>query len=591
MRIPSRLGTATIEPKSDYLRSALEARRAKDALASPSPVETRPAPQRTLSEAPPAVSPSISASTDPWIEQAASEDDVLPARSARRRRPSEGALPRLPTQREQQAENDILKKYLFDLKLKFELVTKQNLELKDQVEAAEKRIEELEPLEEVNRDLKADNDNLTLTVQDMEEDINQLSDALDEANKTNKEWEEIQEDAVSNMEQQSSALEEAADIIFQLQTEASQAQEEMKKMQTALARRRESSPSDNWRSNPDLLDGHTSKKPPSRVYSIDESRPSTGYIHSDSDYFSQPGSPQVKSKKASKEQLTFSARERAMAFKDMSISSKQSVKNLKNRMSDASIKNVPGLKEPSPKIPQIQEESEAAAQTARPSKHTPSRRRAKIAHHQQPPMLVTERPATASGTVAAPRTPTTPGADHGLRGLYREPKSTDKSARPSTSYKSPSPLKGSRHQHAASHYITSPQQNSSRSAHTSSNEGLRVTSNESLRTESALSEYTESAVPEYAESIPPPPSIISEPELTEPDSGKWWKDTRKIRTTSGYRPSLGLEALANGPRTPNVPNGLVVDDLGGAPNLFNGAEDEDRFIKKATDYTYGYKRR
>jgi uncharacterized small protein (DUF1192 family) len=470
------------------------------------------------------------------------------------------------------------------MNLKYELVSKQNHELKDKLEEAEKRIEELEPLEEMNQDLKADNDNLTLTVQDMEEDINQLQDKIEELEETNQEWGQIQEEAVANMEKQTVALDEAADIIVHLQNVNSQAQQEIDRLKAEVARHRDPSPSNSWRSHTGSLDGQSGLKQPSRVYSIDESRPSTSHLHSDSDYFSQPGSPQVKSKKPSKERLTFEAR--AQAYKDMNVSSTQLTQTLKKRMSDASIKNVTRLKSPSPRIPQIEEENEIGHRVARSSKAPASRRQAKVTQQQELPPIITERPVTAKVGAVAPRTPTTPVVDKGLRAFYLEPKSIEKPSRPSTSYKSPSPLKGSKHQDAGSPYVMPPPRDSSRSAHTSSSEKLNATSSEALRTETAPSEYAESVPTEYAESLPPPPSIISEPDLTEPDSSKWWKDTRKIRTTSGRRPSHGLEALASGPMAPSG------SEFGGAPSLFNASEGEDQFMTKAQRFmSYGgYKR-
>ncbi|KAF2654922.1 hypothetical protein K491DRAFT_716689 [Lophiostoma macrostomum CBS 122681] len=582
MRTSSRPGTASLEPKSDYLRSALEARRAKDGLPSPSSAESRPTLQRTLSEATPPAASSMASSVDPWLDQAASEEDITPIRTSRRtRRPSESALPRLPTQREQQATNEGLRRNLFDLNMKYELVSKQNHELKDKLEEAEKRIEELEPLEEVIEDLRADIDTLTLKMQDMEEVIHDVQDKLEESEETNQEWAQIQEEAVANMEQQTAALDEAADIIIQLQKEKSLAQQEIEKLRAEVSRHRDPSPANSWRSPAVSLDGHAGQKQPARVYSIDESRPSTSHLHSDSDYFSQPGSPQVKTKKPSKERLAFEAR--AKAFQEMNASATQITQTLKKRMSDASIKNVPRLKSPSPRIPQIaEEENETSHRVARPSKPSSSRRHVQLSQEKQLPPLTTERPATATVSTVAPRTPTTPVVDKGLRGYYREPKSLEKPTRPSTSYKSPSPLKGFQHGQAESPRLLQPQRDSSHSAHTSSSEKLKASSSETLKTETAPSEYADSVPTEYAESIPPPPSLISEPELTEPDSGKWWKDTRKIRTTSGRRPSHGLEALANGPM---VPNG---NEFGGAPSLFNASEGEDQFMTKAQRYmAYG----
>jgi hypothetical protein len=81
---PTLLTTSSynIEPKSEYLRHALEARRAKDNASTSPPREPMPTPRRSTSGTQP---------VDPWVEQAVSEEDVPQMTPIRRaRRPSDG---------------------------------------------------------------------------------------------------------------------------------------------------------------------------------------------------------------------------------------------------------------------------------------------------------------------------------------------------------------------------------------------------------------------------------------------------------------------------------------------------------------------
>ena len=196
-------------PKSDYLRHALEARRANASV--PPPAEPPPI-TRSLT--------STSLNADPWVEQAVSEEDApQPAPNRRARRPSDGITLRVRTQRELQSETEALKAAMFNLNLKLELLKKQNHELKDQIDEANKRIEELEPFEDENLDLREDNDRLLLRMQDMEEDLIQQRDRNKQLRDEYAEMLQIQSDAVSELEKQNGAVEEAADMIYKLEDE------------------------------------------------------------------------------------------------------------------------------------------------------------------------------------------------------------------------------------------------------------------------------------------------------------------------------------------------------------------------------------
>ncbi|KAF2116081.1 hypothetical protein BDV96DRAFT_42207 [Lophiotrema nucula] len=442
--------SALIEPKSEYLRNALEARRAKDITPSPAPA-TPPVPiqRRVTSDA---------SSVDPWLEQAVSEEEAPKAAPMRRmRRPSEGGIPRLPTQRELQSETEALKQAMFDLNLKLELLKKQNSELKDTLDEANQRIEELEPLEEKNIDLQDDCNRLILRNQTLEDDNAKLEDSNAELREYNAEILKIQEDTVAQMEHLHGALEEAADVIIRSEAANAELKNENARMKAKNGR---SEPSQHYYSADDTTsDSSPRKQPPSRIHSIDESRPSTSQTsHFDSDYYSQPASPAVKPKKPSKEGLRFS--DRAKTFLELNVKGRRSIQELKKRVSDISMKQSVRPNSPVPEVPQIPE-SYAAEQTARPVKRTPAKPRPQTA--QPPPLDISRTPYRNLPTT--PRTPT--GPRDGLREMYRSGKSVG--SRPSTSSKSPAISKASRDfEQDPNPFLNPPPRNSSRHAQTSS---------------------------------------------------------------------------------------------------------------------------
>jgi predicted nucleic acid-binding Zn-ribbon protein len=498
---------------------------------------------------------------------------VQPGR--RGRRPSEGGLPRLPTQREQQSENEALKTKMFNMSLQLELLKKQNNELKDQLEEANRRIDDLEPLEDQNIELREDNDRLTLKVHNMEEELVNLDDQ-------HRELLSIQSETVNSMEKQHEALDEAAEVIINLEEGKVTFQEEIERLKEQLA---QSSNDSEQCHGACALDGHREKHP-SRVYSIDESRPSTS--HFDSDYYSQPASPQVRGKaskelaRPSKELLSYS--ERAKNFIEQNVASKKSVQDLKKRFSDASMKQVERMKSPPPEVPEIPEiyhesynKNAVAKALARESRR----------HNAKPPTLQqqltplsTRRPSTARASVT-PRTPTTPAPKDGLRELYREIKSVDRPSqvRPSSSHRSPTSSRPSRFSEAESPFINPPQRRSSQyfsqqsydQPATSSSEKLKASSSEGLRTDTAPTEYQPS--------IPPPPSVETEDLMSLPDTERWWKQVQAVHRPAAPA-NIALAALADGTtsRRSRYPTG--------APNLnlFNPAEDEDAFMNRAKCY-------
>lgn len=490
----------------------------------------------------------------------------------------------MPTQREQQTENEALKTKIFNMSLQLELLKKQNNELKDQLEEAHRRIDDLEPLEELNIELREDNDRLVLKVHNMEEELVNLDDQ-------HRELLSIQSETVNNMEKQHEALDEAAEVIINLEQEKVDFQDEIERLKEQLAQ--SSNSSEQYHS---ALDGHREKHP-SRVYSIDESRPSTS--HFDSDYYSQPASPQVKSKRSKEmakpsKELSLSYSERAKNFIEQNLQSKKSVQDLKKRFSDASmasLKQVERMTSPPPEVPQIPEvykETRYKSPIARSLARDSRRHDGAMATppQQQLTPLNTGRPSTAKAS-AAPRTPTTP-AKEGLRGLYHGTKSVDRpsqQSRPSSSYKSPSASRPSRFSEAESPFINPPQRRSSQffsqksskdQPATSSSEKLKASSSEELRTETAPSEYQPS--------IPPPRSVETEDLMSLPDRERWWKQVQDVHRPAGpSQGSIGLAALADGTthRRGRYPTGAVAPEL----NLFNPAEDEEQFLSRARGYT------
>ncbi|KAF2465418.1 uncharacterized protein BDR25DRAFT_345993 [Lindgomyces ingoldianus] len=522
-----------MEAKSEYLRSALEARRAKDAPVPP-PTDHQPPPR-----------PASAASTvDPWLSNVEFEEEIPKVPPIRRtRRPSEGVGPRIPTYRDMQADMEKRENILLDMNLKLELLRKQNNELKDKLEAADKRIYELEALEEENRELREDCNHLELKLQDMDE----LEEENAQLQEQNTETLKIQEETVAEMEKLNTAMDEAADMIFRLDTENSQLKKENSDLKLLVARNRSSSEEPVYYS----ADGEGSPPQgyPTRVYSIDEARPSTSNF--DSDYYSQPASPQVKPTKEAKQ---FS--EHAKKFQELNQNGQYAIQELRKRASEVSITSRRRSASPVPEVPQIPENFAKISESKRESKlvkRTPGRHRSQ-GNEPAPVRAVQENPSRP-GT-STPRTPTS--AKGGLRELFHSGHSLSGS-RPTSSYKSPTAFKASRTPDAQPSSLFAPPRHSSRFAPTSS-------SAEQLRIETDSSEWAE---------IPPPPSVISEDLTTEIDPREeWWKRDKRLehpgaRSLFAPSPLVGSRAM---------PASLGTDFL------FNATEGEDEFIKRTQNH-------
>ncbi|KAF2264602.1 hypothetical protein CC78DRAFT_568094 [Lojkania enalia] len=587
---PTSTLSLSVEPKSEYLRNAIQARRAKDVPATPTPVAPPPPPPP-----PERRSASAASTADPWLEQAVSEDDMPQALPVRRgRRPSEGGMPRLPTQRELQTETEHLKTIMFDLNLKLELLKKQNNELKDSLDDANKRIDELEPLEDENLDLREDNDALRLKMQNLENDCVELKDENAALNGENAEILKIQEEMVPQMEQLNTALEEAADVIVRSDATITELKEENSRLKDRLATHE----SGTGYFSPD--DADSLKKFPTRIYSIDDSRPSTS--HFDSDYYSQPASPHVQPKKPSKEGLKFS--ERAKNFLELNINGKRSIQELKKRVSDASMKQASRPKSPVPEVPQIPDAY--ATEQAKVVKRTPGRSRPQV----------DIRSAPLRSTPATPRTPT--GNKEGLRELYRTGKPLDKPTRPSSSSRSPATSTRSEASRTEANPFYPPPRRSSRQAQSSSasNEKLQLhipetehaapkpVSASEMRAGSlneGLANLNASAHGNDIPLIPSPPSMASDFTVSESvvdHRDKWWKDVRHYPHKSQ---ATALNVLTFQKQLPAVASVSLSSSSGGGSNrprkasfggdfLFNGEEDEEEFLARAKGYGYVRKR-
>lgn len=536
------------EPKSDLLRSALEARRAKDAPSTP---VTDPIPMRrpkTSSNATP--TPPSRPTNDPWLDAALSEDDLPLPQPRHRRRPSEGGLGhRIPTQREQQAELETLKTKFFNMNLQSELLKKQNGELKDKLDLAHQRIADLEPLGEQNEQLRQANEKLKMRVRDMEERI-------DELEASNEEILDIQTEAVGNMENLQAGIEEAADTIIKLEEEKEGFQREI----AALKRELENAKGE----------GSEREGRPTRIHSIDESRHSTA--HFDSDYYSQPESPQAKSK-SSKEGLSFAdraARLSAAKLLDVNVRSKQSMQNMKKRLSDASMKNV----RLSLVIPTEADIPESPVAT-RPVSPVQNRRQRVAEPGRSTPQNGSTRSSIRS--TSTPRTPTT-GAPDGLRGVYREHGAVKDQQHASSSQRSSTQSLHSNHSKGSipRPVLARPSTPLRMLTRAASYTAPRTPSPDA----SSIISETTSIATSAAPSIPPPPSIISEDTAPLPDKERWWRDVRGVRsvapraqpTTPMQMQRLhGLNAVGSGDR------GRPVDEMN---FLFNPAEDEEAFLEK-----------
>lgn len=535
------------EPRSELLRHALDAKRAAHATPTPTPIEPRQAQSSEILR---------KATSDPWLDNAKNEEDTTKTTPVRRsRRPSEGALPRMRTQRELHAENDSLKNAQMDLKIRLEALKDQHNKLLDQWEEDRKRIKELEPYEDEVFDLRDANIKLASKTQDMEDEIMELREQ-------NQEILKISGETVGEMERKEEALQEAAEIILGLEQDKANLVEEIEQLKSTQLSKSQTATDHNTDAYV-TANEHTDY--PTRVHSIDESRPSTGYH--DSDYYSMPASPHDK---RSQESMVVVS-ERAKRFINMKKETQRSIKDLSRRLSNASLKSNKKKQEPVPKVPEIPEAYQKQA-PATVNMRTP--RRIKSVRTSLSPALAYDPYASVSNS--APHTPT-----GGLRTYFQNSLSLDTSSqyRPAShrsnttnstlGSKSKQSLRGS-------DAPVAPARQSSRAAPTSY-------SAERLRAEPEPEPEPEPVpVPKF-ESFPEPdvqseagteetweiaPSMVSESVTTELDAnfrGPWYNQISSWGTNVPGKGSGGAQRATS----------YTERNF-----LFNPTEDEDQFAEK-----------
>jgi len=357
----ARTGSISVAPRSEYLRNALEARRAQGA-STPTTLDMRVPPSTT--PRPPEPKPT-SVSPDGFDEFELTDEHTRPVSPIRRRRPSDVGVPRSKTSRQLTEEIEKLKDSLMTSNMRVELLKKNNSELQHISTQLTERVEELEPLEDENHELQHENNNLVLKMQHLEEEMERLKDDNDELQKSNKEMLEIYEDCSSHFETQEVALQEAVDTIFALEGEKAVLAGEVHKLKERVTLLED----DSTRASTSF-DG--SPRAPSIVYSIDESRPSTS--HFDSDYYSQPDSPHVKSSRDSVVLVQPGTSARSKKIIEQSKERRRSAKDLVNRMSTASMSalRMASLKqaEDIPEVPELQVETPTIVEHVVPDRRT-----------------------------------------------------------------------------------------------------------------------------------------------------------------------------------------------------------------------------
>jgi myosin heavy subunit len=457
----ARASSLSVAPKSEYLRNALQARRAQQSN-TPSPLNMR----NTTPASQPSENRFATTSPDVFDEFELSEEQTRPVSPIRRRRPSEGGVPHSKTNRQLTDEIEKLKELLITSNMRVELLKKNNSELQHDMTKLKEKVEELEPLEEENKELQDENNYLDNKMRETEEEMERLKDENENLRNSHEEMLAVNVECSTHWEDQEYAVQEAADAIIALESEKAALAREVRE----LKQRVEALEYDSARART-LIDG--SPRCPSRVYSIDESRPSTS--HFDSDYYSQPESPVVKTSKESVFSITPS--ERSKKFLELTQERRRSARDLAKRMSTASLAalRIASLS-PAPAVPQIP--AEFQQQTAQAAEHNvPDKRSSKAPRrhreHRLPERILQEAleisPTLSEST--ASQSPTL------LSERPRRPHPSDQSneSRPSSSQARTPTSTRSRHQQHSTVDIAPrvPSRRSSKQAHTnSSNEYL-----------------------------------------------------------------------------------------------------------------------
>lgn len=415
----SRTSTYSVAPKSEFLRNALEARRAQN-TPTPSPQDLKPLPPSTsmpLEIHTPKTSPDV------FDEFALTEEQTTPVSPIRRRRPSDVGPPRSKTNRELTNEIQKLKETLMTSNMRVELLKKDNRELQHDLTAAKEQVERLEPLEDENYELLAENKQLKLKLENMSEEISNLREANEDQRRNNEELTAIASESAAHFTDHETALEEAAECIIKMEEEKELLSKELKMLKERVMMIESHSPVSTLVNSP-------GKYPP-RVYSVDEERPSTS--HFDSDYYSQAeDSPQVKP--SSESVKSFTPSERSKKFLDLTEERRRSARDLSERMSAVSLK---ALREaspsPIPEVPQVPTAYQQQIPTIIADDRSSTPSRTPVLHRQghQPSsrcLMDAAEISPARPHTVAPQAPSR--QPEGLRGLY-SPRRTSSSRRTS----------------------------------------------------------------------------------------------------------------------------------------------------------------
>lgn len=467
-----------------------------------------------------------------------------------------------------------------DAQMRVQLLKTNNSELQEDNTKLREKVDELEPVEQENEDLWHENTALKNKMQDMEQEMEELKDGHESLSKSNEEMVSVLNDCTAHMDGLESAMQEAVDTILGLESEkaALETKKAVWEKENAALREdvqfmkeRVSNLEYDKTLSDTLVDG--SQRCPSRVYSIDEARPSTS--HFDSDYFSQPDSPVVKPSRESAISVTPS--ERSKKFLDLTQERRQSARDLAKRMSTASLKALRiSTLGPAPEVPEIpaqfQQETPRIVESTIPMRQyqkPPKRYR-----DRKLPEHIIQEALQISPETSEPPTARSPLPHAGqLRAAYHSDHSlgarSSSDSRPSSSHRqTPTTSSRSRHRRPSAAQISPrvPSRRSSRQVHTNSS-SEHVAPHELHRTRQRRSdsdigsaEALQAEPSEWA-SMPPPPkparaSVISQSSLTssvdaQDDKDRWWKNIQPL--TQHLQQPMPLPTQSQGRRSTDVP--------------------------------------
>ncbi|KAF2203958.1 hypothetical protein GQ43DRAFT_220833 [Delitschia confertaspora ATCC 74209] len=570
-----------ITPKSEYLRTALLERRVKGytPAATPEPSTSSPkepvarrrstVPTLSVTSSMESVATDSTVSTyDPWLDNAALErsDSERTSTWQHHRTPSGAGLTRRPTQRGVESKQDKLKQNNFDIALKLGLVQEQNTKLKNALEEARKRIQQLEPLQGKVKDLREENDLLQLKIRDMEEvfelfedKYGALKDAYAELKAKNKEFLAINQEMIEELEKRDAGLNEAADLLFQFEQENTA-------LKASLSAIRPHATDPFYYGADAGIDTPTRR--PRHVTSNDGSRKSTSIA--DSDYYSQQESPPVCPEVDLKRQSLGVHSERVQSLVDRTLESRNSVHSLRNRLSQVSFGTGTERSEtpphPMPEIPESTGRAERGNRTHAVPKRN-SNGRLIITPDMRDPLAPRNKPSV-----------------DGLRGLYESGKPISSKSRPppTLDFKSRAEAMGKVLPEVdldPRPYVDSPPYLSSRSTttdHSSTSYQRANPSKETLVSENESTWDNPAHLP-----------VVSDDDLTpESDAdNKWWKDVGKLPERRSHFPptspstvvpteELSAPTLARSHQSRPA-------DISLGHDMFNGAVTEEEFMERA----------